>query len=96
MKSKEDHAIIFTFPPDKSFVCLIDRQGNQLLFDSHVRYCHASTTFEEAVSLPSTRGHMAFSEEEKWRDMYNYIFKYLCVTLKSDSTYGFLAEFSKN
>lgn len=37
-------AFAFTLPPDKTFILLIDEQGNQLLADSHVHYTDDNQT----------------------------------------------------
>ncbi len=67
--AQEKSGIVFTFPPDKSFVCLIDENGNQLLFESHVRYRRSLVSFEEAVKHPDCRGHMAFASKDNWHNM---------------------------
>ena len=92
IKDDRKHAVVFTLPPDKSFLVLIEHQ-ELILLDSHVR-C-GTVPFEEAVVQEDKRAHMV-SMEKDFNRMYNYIFSDLCAALGCSKEYGSLVVFSKN
>ena len=83
-------ALIVTFHPDKTFLVLVDKMGNQMLMDFHVHRC--SYPFEEAVKNPSLLGLWALAARNDWEIMLKFILNELSQCINAKSTTGCISK----
>ena len=82
---RERTAMIFTLCPDKTFIVIIDEEGNQMLLDSHVHYTDNDLSFEEALNSPDCRGVVAFCAKQKACNMLQFILGSFCRELRASN-----------
>ena len=81
-------AVLVTLPPDKTFVIVVDEDGNQLLMDSHLHYTDPLETFKEAVVNKVCQGLFVFTERSRAKELLAYIMYSMAPQMRIGSNTG--------